>query len=85
MYAVAQLASVAALRGDAQAAGRLWAVAEAAKSRLGMRMIGAERARYERIVTPLQNDPAFQLGYQAGLDVELAEAVRDLRELNESD
>jgi len=74
---------VAALRGDAHDAGRLWAVAEAAETRLGMRML-SERHLYERILTPLQDDQAFQAGYQAGRDIELEEAVRELRELNES-
>jgi hypothetical protein len=85
MYAVAQLACVAALRGNVHSAGRLWGVAEAAENRLGMRMIKIERTWYERIITRLQNDQAFQSGYQAGLDIELAEAVRELRELNEPD
>jgi tetratricopeptide (TPR) repeat protein len=84
LYSVAQLACVAALRADARSAGRLWAVAEATENRLRMRMIAVERARYERIITPLQDDQAFQAGYQAGREVELAETVRELRELSES-
>ncbi len=84
MYAVAQLACVAALRGNVHSAGRLWGVAEAAENRLGMRMIKIERAWYERIITPLQNDQAFQSGYRAGRDIRLAEAVRELRQLSES-
>jgi hypothetical protein len=43
------------------------------------RMLAVERARFERIVTPLQADQAFQAGYQAGLDIDLGEAVRELR------
>ena len=79
LYAVAQLACVAALRGDAHSAGRLWGLAEATENHLGMRMIAVERARYERFMTPLQNDHAFRAGYQAGRDITLAEAVRELR------
>jgi tetratricopeptide (TPR) repeat protein len=79
MYSVAQLACVAALRGDAHSAGRLWAVAEATENRLGLRMLAFERARYERIVTPLQDGQAFQAGYQLGRDIDLAEAIRELR------
>jgi predicted ATPase len=79
MYAVAILACVAALRGDVHSAGRLWGVAEAAENRLGMRILAFERARYERIVNPVQHDQAFQVGYQAGRDIELADAVRELR------
>jgi predicted ATPase len=79
LYSVAQLACAAALRGDAHAAGRLWAVAEAAENRLGMRMIAIERARYERIIIPLEEHQAFQAAYQAGRDIELAQAVNELR------
>lgn len=41
-------------------------------------MLGVERARYEQIVTAVQDDHAFQAGYQAGRDIELAEAVPEL-------
>lgn len=78
MYSVAGLACAAALRGDGRSAGRLWAIAEAAENRLRTRMLGVERARYEQIVTAVQDDHAFQAGYQAGRDIELAEAVREL-------
>jgi predicted ATPase len=78
LYSVAQLACAAALRGDAHSAGRLWAVAEATEARLGMRMLTVERARYERIVAPLENDQTFQAGYHDGRDVDLARAVREL-------
>ena len=77
-YAVAGLACAAALRKDLQSAGRLWGIAEAAENHPGMRMVAGERARYQRIITPLDNDPAFQAGYQAGRDIELADAVREL-------
>jgi non-specific serine/threonine protein kinase len=79
IYAVAGLACAAALRGDLHSAGRLWHIAETAENRLGMRMVSDERARYERILTPLQDDQAFQTGYRAGHDIELAEAVQELR------
>ena len=85
LYTVAGMACVAALRGDVHSAGRLWGVVEAAENRLGIHMIAAERALLERIVTPLQGDQAFQAGYATGRDIELAEAVRELRELSESD
>jgi tetratricopeptide (TPR) repeat protein len=78
IYNVAGLACAAALRRDLHSAGRLWGIAEAAENRLGMGMVGYERARFERIVAPLQNDLAFQAGYEAGRDIELGEAVREL-------
>jgi predicted ATPase/class 3 adenylate cyclase len=85
LYAVAGMACVAALRGDVHSAGRLWGVVEAAENRREIHMVAAERALLERIVTPLQGDQAFKASYATGRDVELAEAVRELRELSESD
>jgi hypothetical protein len=79
MNCVAGLACVAALRGDLHSAGRLWGIAEAAEKRVGWRKVAIERVLYERIVTPLQDDQSFRAGYQAGLDVDLAQAVRGLR------
>jgi predicted ATPase/DNA-binding SARP family transcriptional activator len=84
MCCVAAFACVAALRGNAQEAGRLWGIAETAENR-GMDIDTYERALCERIITPLQDDQAFQAGYQAGRELELAEAVGELRELSESD
>jgi predicted ATPase/DNA-binding SARP family transcriptional activator len=79
MHCVAGLACVAALGEDLHSAGRLWGIAEAAEKRLGWRMVAAERALYEQIVTPLQDDQSFQDGYHAGLDIELAQALQALR------
>ncbi len=79
VYTVAGMACVAALRGDVHSAGRLWGVVEAAENRREVHMVAAERALLERIVTPLQGDQAFQAGYQAGRDIELADAVREIR------
>jgi predicted ATPase/DNA-binding SARP family transcriptional activator len=85
IYALAGLACAAALQGDPHSAGRLWGIAEAAENRPGMAMVAGERARYERIITALVDDQAFQAGYQAGRDIELANAVSELREPNGSD
>jgi tetratricopeptide (TPR) repeat protein len=76
--AVAGLACVAALRGDVPSAGRLWGIVEAAEKRLGTRIVAVDRVQFERIVTPLQDGQAFQAGYQAGREIELANAVREL-------
>jgi non-specific serine/threonine protein kinase len=80
MRCVAGLACGAALRRDLHSAGRLWGIAEAAERRLGSPILAWERALYERIVTPLQDDQAFQAGHDAGLHVDLAQAVRELRD-----
>jgi predicted ATPase/DNA-binding SARP family transcriptional activator len=79
MRCVAGLACVAALRGNLHSAGRLWGTAEAAEKRLGSPVLEFERALYEQIVTPLQDDPSFEAGYHAGRDVDLAQAVHALR------
>jgi predicted ATPase/DNA-binding SARP family transcriptional activator len=79
VHCVAGLAGVAALRGDLHSAGRLWGIAEAAEKRLGLRIVAPMRALYEPVVTPLQDDQSFQAGYHAGLDVDLAQAVHELR------
>lgn len=51
-YGLAGLAAAAALRGDLDAAGRLWGAFEAAEEKEGegVRILAAERGRYERPV-----------------------------------
>jgi hypothetical protein len=44
-----------------------------------MRMLSAERMRYEQILTPLEHNESFQAAYKAARDVDLTQAVRDLR------
>jgi tetratricopeptide (TPR) repeat protein len=51
-YCFAGLACVAARRDDARAAGQLWTFAEKIERDVGVRMQTAERARYERVLTP---------------------------------
>jgi predicted ATPase/class 3 adenylate cyclase len=51
-YCFAGLACVAARRDDAHTAGRLWTLAERIERDIGFRMQTAERARYERNLTP---------------------------------
>ena len=79
MYCVAGLACVAALQENAHAAGLHWGVVQAAENRLEMRILGAERVRYEQLLTPLQHDESFEAGYEAARNVDLAQAVRELR------
>ena len=79
MYCVAGLACVAALQEGARSAGRLWRAAEAAENRLEMRILAAERVRYERVLTSLQHDESFRAGYEAARDIDLTQAVRELR------
>jgi predicted ATPase/class 3 adenylate cyclase len=74
MYCVAGLACVAALRADAHTAGRRWGTVESAENRLGMRILTAERVRYERLLGPLEHDHSFRAGYGAAHD-DLAQAM----------
>ncbi len=79
MYCVAGLACVAALLEGARSAGRLWRATEAAENRLEMRILAAERVRYERVLSSLQHDESFRAGYEAARDIDLTQAVRELR------
>jgi predicted ATPase/DNA-binding SARP family transcriptional activator len=55
-YCLAGLACVAARNEDATAAGRLWTLAERLEHEIGFRIVGAERVRYERNLTPPLSD-----------------------------
>jgi non-specific serine/threonine protein kinase len=63
-YCLAGLACVAARNQDAGSAGRLWTLAERIEHELGLRMLAAERGRYERTITPALRDSD---GYRAGV------------------
>jgi predicted ATPase len=78
LYCVAGLACVAALQRDGDTAGRLWGAVEAAEQHIGIQMLAAERVRYERIISLLDDDPAFPACYEAGRDLDLSQAIREL-------
>ena len=70
-YCLAGLACVAVQSDDAATAGRLWTLAERIEQQVGFRMLRAERARYERTLTPaLRESPEYKNGVAnaAGLD-----------------
>jgi hypothetical protein len=52
VYCLAGLACVAARNEDAATAGRLWTLAQRLEHHIGVRMVAAERVRYERNLTP---------------------------------
>jgi predicted ATPase/class 3 adenylate cyclase len=68
-YCLAGLASVAALDGDPDTAGRSWSAAETIETRIGLRMLAKERVRYERLIAPLQDTPAFERGREASREL----------------
>jgi predicted ATPase len=76
-YCVAGLASVAALDRDAALAGQLWGSVVAAEERCGFRMLGSERARYERVLRAVSTDPIFTTAVAGGRRMTLVQA-RDL-------
>jgi len=63
-YCLAGLACSAARNEDAATAGRLWTLAERLEHDIGFRMVGAERVRYERTLTPPLTDTDQ---YRAGI------------------
>ena len=75
---LAGLACVAALHGDLNDAGRLWAAAQTTEFHLGTRLHPHERERYERIVARLIHDQRFQEGQAAGRDLPLRRLVHQL-------
>jgi hypothetical protein len=77
-YCLAGLACVAAQRGDAHAAGRLWAAAEAIEKTLDHRMLAFERIRYERAIVTLAKHPDFAAGSALNAQEAPSEVVREL-------
>jgi predicted ATPase/DNA-binding SARP family transcriptional activator len=77
-YCLAGLACVAALNGDRDCAARLWGAAQAVEDQFKLRMLSRERARYERILVPLADDPAFQAAVQTGRALSLQHLVASL-------
>jgi hypothetical protein len=75
--AVAGLGAVAAARGDTVRAGRLWGVVERLEEEMGVRLHGAERVRYERLISSVEGDPAFTAAVSAGRRLTLERAVAD--------
>jgi hypothetical protein len=73
-YCLSGLACVAALRGDPELAGDYWGRVERIEDETGDHIVRWHRERYERILGPLTDDPAFRRGYEAGQMSETAAA-----------
>lgn len=73
-YCVAGLASVAALGGHPALAAQLWGSVAAAEEHIGFRMLGAERARYERVLSRVAADPIFTTAVAGGRRMTLGQA-----------
>ena len=78
-YCLAGLACVAARNEDATAAGRLWTLAERLEHDIGFRMVGAERVRYERNLTPpLSNTNEYRAGIADAANVDPLTAAAEI-------
>jgi len=78
-YCLAGLACVAAQSDDPTTAGRLWTLAERIEQQIGFRMLHAERARYERTLTPaLREEDHYRAGVANAAELDPLAAVADL-------
>jgi len=78
-YCLAGLACVAARNGDAAAAGRLWTLAQRLEHEIGFRLVGAERVRYERNLTPpLTNTDEYRAGIAEAVNIDPLTAAAEL-------
>jgi predicted ATPase/DNA-binding SARP family transcriptional activator len=79
VYCLAGLACVAARSEDAAAAGRLWTLAERLEHEIGFRMVGAERVRYERHLTPpLTNTDEYRAGIADAANIDPLTAAAEI-------
>jgi hypothetical protein len=79
VYCLAGLACVAARSEDAAAAGRLWTLAERIEHEIGFRMVGAERVRYERHLTPpLTNTDEYRAGIADAANIDPLTAAAEI-------
>lgn len=75
-YCLAGLACVAARSGDLRGAGRLWTLAERVEQEVGFRMLGTERRRYERNLTPsLRDSDEYRAGAAEAADADPASPI----------
>ena len=74
VFATAELAAAAALRGDAAPAGRLWGAIESEESAAPIGQWPGQRAEYEEAVMRAAG-PEFERGREEGRVLSLAEAA----------
>lgn len=77
LFELADLACVAALRNDPGAAGRLWTVVNTSEDRFGLRLDRYSRERYQKILTAIETQPAYQAGVEAGRTTSFEQAVQE--------
>jgi tetratricopeptide (TPR) repeat protein len=74
-YCLAGLAAVAALRADADRAGRLWGAVVALDNVLRPGLRTAERSEYERHLAAVRREPSFEPAVAEGRSFELTDAL----------
>jgi predicted ATPase/DNA-binding SARP family transcriptional activator len=74
-YCLAGLAAVAAARGDAEGAARLWGVVERLEEERGFKLNHFERMRYEQIIATVAGSAAFDEAVSTGRALSLEQAV----------
>jgi predicted ATPase/class 3 adenylate cyclase len=74
-YCLAGLAAVAAARGDAESAGRLWGVVERLEEERGFKLNHFERVRYEQIIATVAGGAAFEEAVSTGRALSLERAL----------
>jgi predicted ATPase len=81
VYCIAGIACALGERGDDEDAARLWGMAEDQESLLGFRMLGSERERYERLMSPVRErlGSAYDVARAAGAGLGLERAVAEAR------
>jgi hypothetical protein len=77
-YCLAGLACVVGLRRDTPESGRLWCLKEMAEKRTESRIEPLARARWDRIILPLQASPEFVSGFEVAYSASLEDAVDKL-------
>jgi predicted ATPase/DNA-binding SARP family transcriptional activator len=74
-HCLAGLAAVAAARGDAEGAGRLWGVVQRLEGERGFKLNHFERVRYEQIIATVAGGAGFDEAVSTGRAVSLEQAV----------
>jgi len=80
-YCLAGLSSVAAARGDAERAGRLWGAVEHLEDKRGFKINHVERVRYERLIATVARSPTFDEAASVGRELTVEQALDYARSL----
>jgi predicted ATPase/DNA-binding SARP family transcriptional activator len=85
VYCLAGLSCVAAARGDAERAGRLWGAVERLEDKRGFKMNHVERVRYEQLIANVALNPTFEEAASVGRDLPLEQVLDYARSSDSGD